>query len=265
MALTLEILISTKDRTDTAFLKEMFPGGLPKADILIINQTGGKKGIPLSALPPRVRVVHSNRYGLSHSRNLALTHARGDILLLADDDVRYRSGFEKDVMEAHEKYDAPFLIFPIADEKGQALGLHLPADVPVKDFTQVFSPQISMKRMWIKEKDIRYDENFGLGARYPDSENFVFLKETAQAGGEVRYVATSPIAIHPRLNSSDFLENDGVFETRMVLFKKYHNPQWLWLYFFKVLGSLLVRGRLSLKDLPGKWRLFRKVAKTNFD
>jgi len=265
MAPALEILISTKDRTDTAFLKEMFPGGLPQADILIINQTGGKKGISGSTLPPRVRVVHSNRYGLSFSRNLGLQHARGDVLLLADDDIRYRAGFEKDVMKAHEKYDAPLVILPIADEKGRALGLHLPADAPVKDFTQVFSPQISMKQRWIKEKGVRFDENFGLGARYPDSENFVFLKEAAQAGGDVIYRATSPIAMHPRRNSSAFLENDGVFETRLVLFKKYRNPQWLWLYFFKLLGSLIIRGRISLKDLPGKWRLFRKVAKTNFD
>jgi glycosyltransferase involved in cell wall biosynthesis len=266
MPLELEILIATQDRDDLSFLKEMFPGDYTKYNLLIINQTTENHIIQAEHLPPNIRVFNVYERGLSKSRNLALEKAEKDVLLIADDDVKYREGFAESIIKSHTGTDVPVLIFPISDEKGAALGLRLKNSRILKgrDFKDVFSPQISLKRSVFFQYGVRFDERFGLGARYPDAENFVFLKTLERLKIPVAYAGVEPIAIHPRLNSSYFIEKDENFETRLVILKKYY-PVWLLPYFFKLMFFLLRTRRIGFKDIPAKWRILKKVIQTKTD
>ena len=264
MKAPLEILISTVDRDNADFLRDMFPGGLPPVPVLIVNQSDKGSEISEDKLPSGVRAVNMRGYGLSRSRNEALLHARGEFLLLADDDVRFMPGFERQVIEAHKRFDAPVLIFPAADTQDHPLGYRSLHAREIKDFTQIFSPQISLKRAWFGNNRVRFDPLFGLGARFPDSENFVFLQDVRQAGGKIFYAGGPPIVRHSHVNSSWFLENDGVFETRLALHKKYGGRLPLWAYFLKLWTGLWLRRRAGWKDLPVKWRLYRRVRSFNF-
>ncbi len=264
MPLELEILIATMYRSDLKFLEQMFPDDYRNYNLLIVNQTEKGTEINEQNLPSNIRVFNVYEKGLSKSRNLALRHARKDVLLLADDDIRYLKDFDKRVLEAHEKRDAKVLIFPIVDEYGHFLGAYENSEKPLTDFKMVFSPQISLKKDLIKIPGIFFDEKFGLGARFPDAENYVFLKNLAEKGISVYFVKTEPIATHSRVNSSYFLERNPNFETRLMLIKKY-NPHLLFFYFTKMLLFLLLTGRISPKEIPEKWQIYKRVSKSKLN
>lgn len=70
---------------------------MPGVDVLVLVQEAGADpalGPALAGLGarPDVTVARLASTGLSRSRNAALDLARGDILLLADDDVRHPPG-----------------------------------------------------------------------------------------------------------------------------------------------------------------------------
>ena len=107
----LEILLSTMNRSNLSFLKKMFPKGDYKDhQILIINQT--TENNQLHSKLNNIRVINSFEKGVSKSRNLAIKNAKGNICLIADDDVEYEKGFDKIIESAYKEYeDANCIIF----------------------------------------------------------------------------------------------------------------------------------------------------------
>ena len=116
--LSLEILISTMKRSNLDFLKPMFPKDFTNYNILIINQT--EKGQELTSKYDNIRVLNSYEKGLSKSRNLALKNAKGDICLLADDDIKYVENFDniiKNAFNTNKNFDV--LTFMMSDFEGK--------------------------------------------------------------------------------------------------------------------------------------------------
>ncbi|NPA43737.1 MAG: glycosyltransferase family 2 protein [Chlorobi bacterium] len=255
----LEVLVATMNREDLSFLSRMFPGGMEEFEVLVVNQSPEGRRIPSESVPPGVRVIHSARTGLSASRNTALAAARGDILLFTDDDVVYAPGFARRIIEAHAKFPAEVLIFPVATPDGEPFGARGRPGERLRSFAQVHSPQISVKKSFIDRTRLAFDERFGLGARYPDGENEIFLREAAARGADIRFAGGEPLVFHPRENSSMFLEKDARFEARLAWIRRYYPDWYLYGYFLKMFFGLLRRGRLSLGDFPRKWRLLRRV------
>jgi len=101
---TLEIMVSTMNRSDLSFLEAMFPDmDLSSYSILIINQT--KLNQDLVSTTEGIRVINSREFGLSKSRNLAIENAIGDILVVADDDIEYLPDFDKTILRAYKTYN----------------------------------------------------------------------------------------------------------------------------------------------------------------
>ena len=126
--------------------------------------------------------------GLSANRNNALRHCRGEIVLTADDDLRYEAEDLKRVIEAFAKrpkmdlaqfrfYGSPWP-WP---EKESVLGRRLPKGLPVISFCQAFRRK--------SVEGLRYDEQFGLGAAvWQAGEEDVFLHDARRRGLECRYI-----------------------------------------------------------------------------
>ena len=80
---SLEILLSTMQRTSLSFLSEMFPeNNFLDYNILIVNQTSRDK--ILTSNYTNIRVINSFKKGLPQSRNLAIENAEKEICLIAD-------------------------------------------------------------------------------------------------------------------------------------------------------------------------------------
>ncbi len=255
---SLEMLVATQERTNPDFLSQMFPYGWEDFGILIVNQSETGKKIPETDLPDNIRVINQTGKGLSRSRNTAIRHARGNILMLADDDVVYEEGFHKKVLEIHGKYNSPVIFFPLKDEAGRLFGHYKRKDYPVKNFKHIYSPQISFKRDAIRAIDIPFDERFGLGAPYPDSENFIWLTRLHRKGIKMLYAGSvEAFMMHPSFTSSHILHTDEKIRTRLMMMKELYGA-WAYFYYFKLIFFLWRKGYVPFDAFWEKWKLFRK-------
>ncbi len=253
----LEILIATTERTDTGFLSSVFPGGLEEASVLIVNQSVDDKRIPESMDDDRLRIINLEGKGLSRSRNTALKNAKGDILYLADDDVEFLPGFSDSIKKVHKTFPDDIIIFPMTDEKGRFFGKHRSRPYRMRRVDKIFSPQISFKRSFIDRNGIRFDERFGLGAGFPDAENYVLLKTLKRKGIFPLYAGGSPVVMHRGETSSYFLERDDNIRARLAVIRMFYGPL-VYPYFFKLMFFLWRKGKISFRHIPSKWRLLRE-------
>ncbi len=254
----LEILLATTDRRNMDWLASLFPHGTEAAHILIVNQSDGRAQIPPDKLPAHIRVINQTGYGLSRSRNTALQAARGRYVLLADDDMLFLPGFAARIIEAHRRLESPLLIFPMQKTGGGYFGPHRPAPYPLKDFGEVYSGQISFKLDAWKTAGLGFDERFGLGAPYPDAENFIFLTCWHRAGHPVVYAGGDAVVEHAPITSSHFLERPENIRARLAMYKLLYGPR-VYAYFWKLMFFLWRTGRISLSAVGAYWRWLRHL------
>ncbi|CEP47881.1 Glycosyl transferase family 2 [[Clostridium] sordellii] len=87
----LEVLVSTMNQKDYSLIKKMNI----QTDALFINQCDLNQYEELKKYEKNIRIISNTERGLSKSRNQALLNAKGDICLIADDDIKYVDGYEK--------------------------------------------------------------------------------------------------------------------------------------------------------------------------
>ena len=137
-----------------------------------------------------VRIVTRKGKGLSANRNNAIAHAQGDILVLGDDDARYKPEYFKAILHAYEENPGEdILTFQMADEMGDLIKKY-----PVYPFNYAQCPkgyyfsslEITMSR---KAALPQFDIRFGLGAEYLGcGEEEVFLHDAAKRKLSIRYL-----------------------------------------------------------------------------
>lgn len=266
----LEILISTTDRSNLDFLYSMFPfvSSFLNYNILIINQS--YKDVLISEYP-NVRVINSDETGLSKSRNLAINHAVKPICLIADDDVVYAKGFEKDIIRAFSTFSNPTIV----SFNHQRIGLekpnnHLqsPYKHTRKSILKVCSIEIAFRLDDIKKNSVYFDEHFGLGALFETSEENLFLRKVLKLKLD-SYYDPSVIVSHPLLSSGTRLGSDKIIFARSALiYKTKGNYVYFWL--LKYLFFLLRQDYIKVPESFEKFKIglsginkFKELEKNN--
>ncbi|MBT8273350.1 MAG: glycosyltransferase family 2 protein, partial [Bacteroidia bacterium] len=164
---TLEILVSTMNRSSLSFLEAMFPGdNYLNYDLLIINQT--TEDTLLKSDHENIRVINSFERGLSQSRNLAVENAAGSICLIADDDISYNSGFRDHVLRAFQQYpDADIVTFQMVDENEKLFRIYPSIEKHTKKtISTANSVVIAFRPHVLRSKNVRFNINFGLGGTF---------------------------------------------------------------------------------------------------
>ena len=250
--LSLEILISTMKRSNLDFLKPMFPKDFSNYNILIINQT--EKGQELTSKYDNIRVVNSYDKGLPQSRNLAIKNAKEDICLIADDDVKYLPDFEKAILDAFKSNKADIITYKMKDDKGRDFKFYPNIKQHnLKSIISVNSVVISFNRNKLIEKNIFFNENFGLGSTFEIANEYVFLRNALEAKANIifepKYILT-----HEYISTGRKQGNDKVIFGRSALFYKYHNK----LAYLKLLHYLYLIYKtnfITLKEVPKKIKI----------
>lgn len=131
---------------------------------------------------PDVTVGLLQGMGLSRNRNNALNMSQADICLIADDDNRYSPENIDTILDSwNENPDADILTFQAETYEG--LPLH-PYPAPY-----VCSVEISFRRTSVIDKELKFDERFGLGSPLLCAgEEEVFMADARRAGLTVRYI-----------------------------------------------------------------------------
>ncbi len=199
--MSVQVLISTyKDSIHRVpnVLKSL-PDDTP---VLVVHQVPDGERYDYDAIFERgkLEVVPMFDRGLARSRNRAVELASGDILVPTDDDVRFLPGAVSIVEQAFStRSDAQVNTFQVLDENGMTY-----KDYPTRPFRhtlnsirRVFSVEIAARRDAFVGAGLRWDEDFGLNARYPGGLEQAFLKNMIDLGLPA-YYHPHPIVIHPQ-------------------------------------------------------------------
>ncbi|QJP33193.1 glycosyltransferase family 2 protein [Nonlabens sp. Ci31] len=259
----LEILIATMNRNDLSFLESMFQQPLAdvKANILVINQTEANTA---SSDLEHIKVINVNKLGLSKSRNLAIENSTKDLCWILDDDCLVMPDAIEHVVSTHNRVTNSIITFQTeVIENGR-----LYWDYPLKEqphnrtsLRSVLSPEITFKKDSLGER-LSFDERFGLGAQFQDSENFVFLNE-GLCQDLAPYFVNKTIVKHQALNSSEEATSDRLVYSRGALaaYLKRNITFMKWKYGFFLFRKGLVTNFFELKH---KMKIFQDGAEDYF-
>ena len=144
--------------------------------------------------------IESSERGLSRSRNMAIANASADICILCDNDVEYRDGYERIILDAFEKNkNADLIVFFIKRKERNAPIFSGERRMGYLSVLKIFSPEIAFRRESVK--DIRFDPLFGAGAKYCMGEENLFLYECLKRGKKILYVPVQIAALREEESS----------------------------------------------------------------
>lgn len=151
--------------------------------------------------------------GLSKNRNLAIEKASCEICLIADDDIKLFDGTEKKILDAfHNNPDADIITFQIesSSQRKSKNYSQEPFWYTFKKLAHVSSIEIAFRKSSIKNSGLYFDELFGLGARYPIGEEFIFLTDAYRKGLQILYFP-EVIVSHPHPSSGERVDDKTIF------------------------------------------------------
>jgi len=248
----LEILIATMNRTSLDFLSKMFLRlNYLDFNVLIVNQTSENN--LLKSEHSNIRVINSFDKGLSKNRNIAIRNANKPICLLVDDDVVFIEGFEKSILKAHSEYLYPIITFQTLTTDNELYWDYPHTPRLHNEFIseKTLSIEITFKKD--KLRDLYFDELFGLGAKFEDGENYVFLTEAKKKGIELWFV-NKTISIHKPNSSSDEVASDRLLYAKSAThFYKYGFLAYFWV--FKFVFFIYRKRHISFKDIANKLKI----------
>ncbi len=256
--LQLEVLVSTQNRNNLDFLHNMFNNNsIEEHNILIVNQTSEPN--LLKSDYTNVRVINSFEKGLSKSRNLAIENANADICLIADDDVVFEPDFSQIILDAYiSNQDADILTFQTLTTHNEAYSKYPKSTTRLKPFLKkVLSIEVTFKRASIISHSSRFNENFGLGGHFEDSETYLFLRQAILNNNLKAYFVPRFIVKHQPTSSSDDVASDRFIYARSALNYKLYG-RFSYLYILKLLFSLARKGKLKFSQIGKKFKIAKQ-------
>lgn len=266
----LEVLISTMNRTSLDFLEKMFSKvKLTDYKILIINQT--KPGYELHSNLSNVRVINNFEKGLSKSRNLAIENILGLIGIIADDDIVYEKFFAEEIINAHNKYRAAGLIsFQIMNFEGKPYKNYKNVEKEIikrRKETPLSSVEITFKKDIFQQKNIKFNEFFGLGSKFQAGEEELLLLDLFKKNIKVFHIP-SYIIYHASESSASNQGSDRFIYARGGL-KYIQYGEWSKLWLVKFIFFLIRHQYITYKEVIKKYKVgytaIQEIKRLNFN
>lgn len=224
----IEILMSTMNRQNINDLK------LEEKNIydncLIINQItqDGLKIVNQEIKDKNIRMLSFKEKGLAKSRNRALENSKGDICLIADDDILYKKDYEETILTAFSELSNSQIITFNYERFNLGIKRKFTPRIfnhSLMSIRKVCSIEIAFDRKEILEKGIKFDEEFGLGSTYNSGEERIFLSDSIKNSLRVSYFP-KVINLHPDIASGtkltlESLESKGPLFYRLFGFFSY--------------------------------------------
>lgn len=166
------------------------------------------------------RYIRDFNTGLSRSRNIGLSNSKADYVWIMDDDVVILDGIKSNIIDYIENKSSDILILNYTNDINLVR-----TDLIEKKLGYISSATVSSINMLIKlesVKDVRFDENFGLGTKYPSGEEYIFCCDMLKRGKEV-YQTNLVASYHPIYTSgSDFYSSPNKLAAKKKMFIRCH-------------------------------------------
>ena len=160
--------------------------------------------------------------GVAKSRNQAIDLAQGDYLIFSDDDITFNEfGLRQAIefLDAHP--DVSLLLGQATDESG-TLRKSYPATV--EKLGSLNSARAATYEMIVRVADVRrlgvrFDEDFGAGAKNYLGDEYIFVVDLIRAGGKAVF-APITLAQHPTESSGSRWGSAQDRRARAVIFTR---------------------------------------------
>lgn len=243
----LEMLISSVNQVPEELINQMNP----ECDVVLVNQCDKDGQECFLKDGHTVKVMHRNERGVGKSRNLALNTAEKDILLFSDEDIVYRPGYAKDIVDEFQKHSEAELILFNVEVCPERKTYWNEGFTRVKWYNCGRYPaySIAVRRDALRNSGVQYSELFGGGAKYSNGEDSLFLKQCADKG--LRMYATDVVIGKEEPRESTWFKGytEKFFFDRGVLFAfLYGNMAWLWTLRFVLTKKEMFQGEIGRKQ-----------------
>lgn len=176
-----EILCVTMNQTDFSKINQMNI----HSDIVFANQADRTSMEKLEFDGHCARMITTDTRGVGVNRNIALLYAKGDICLLADDDITYDDDMEERVLAEFEAHpDADIMIF------------HLNSDDPSRQpkcYTETKkvskyngcrwgASRVAFRLSSVKKANLWFTSLFGGGCIFASGEDSLWLNDAKRKG-----------------------------------------------------------------------------------
>jgi GT2 family glycosyltransferase len=163
-----------------------------------------------------------NSKGLTKSRNKALSASKGELLLISDDDLEYTEDFSQQIITAFkENPNAAVISFQVLKPDGTYFKNYKSEQYIHTKRTAISTSSVELvfRRKILVENEIKFDEKFGVNAKFPCGEEAVLLGEIIDLGLEALYVPV-PICIHPEESSGKDYDRSGLLLAKGAMIKR---------------------------------------------
>lgn len=184
---------------------------------LIINQTNNN----IITQEQNIIMMNFNEIGIANSRNRAIENATGDVCIISDDDVVYVENLQQIINQAFEANpDADIITFRIMTPEGDLFKDYKDEafEHNMKSILRVSSIEVAFKLDRIKNKNIKFDEKFGLGSKYISGEENIFLMDCIKSGLNIKYVPVT-IGIHKKETSGRILNEKAIYSKGALFYR----------------------------------------------
>ncbi len=183
--MNLEILVATMGQDDLSLPQRMNI----RSAAVIANQHDRYSVEESATEYGRVKMITTPTRGVGLNRNIALMASEADILLFADDDVKYYDDTAKNVIAAFESLpDADVICFGLDITKNGELidGKHYEVKrLHLFNSMRYGGPKIAIRRRAVAEHRLSFTTLFGGGCIYGSGEDSLFIRDCIKAGLKV--------------------------------------------------------------------------------
>jgi len=173
--MTLEVLCATMHQNDFSLIEKMNISG----NAVFANQTDKNAYYEIEYDGNKAKMISTDTRGVGKNRNIALLHAAGDILLFADDDIRYNDNYAEGVLDAYSRFpDADMIVFSMDITKnGNTVRKVMGRDRRLRVFSALkYGTYVySVRRDSLERANLWFSTMFGGGTEYLHGEDTLFI------------------------------------------------------------------------------------------
>ena len=174
-----ETLIVTIDQKDNSLVEKMNI----QTDAVVCNQSDYISNDEFEYNGFNVKFITRDDRGVGKNRNRSIENSSADILILADDDMRFENGYQHIVTECFDQIpSADILIFNLIEKNPRRYKFTKIEKISNKNYAKFGAARIALKRKSIIDAGVRFSLQFGGGARYSAGEDTIFLKDCLRKG-----------------------------------------------------------------------------------
>ncbi|MCQ8260023.1 glycosyltransferase family 2 protein [Streptococcus suis] len=223
------VLVATLNTENVPKLIEEM--NLKAVDTIVINQSSTGKVGTIIEQNGQATIVHSERLGLSASRNEAISYAKNeDICQIADDDMIFVDNYKEIVENAYKEFpEADVIVFYVDLENHAIARSSIPKGrMQYLHAMRTSSVQISFKKSSLERVGLNFDERFGIGATYGSGEENILLFDALRNGLKLYSYPVKIASLRKRESHWDRSHTPENCRKRGAIYKRMTN-YWYWI------------------------------------